>query len=347
MVVVRVVLVIQMRAWQRDGLLTRNIAIIGAGGPGQRLVHHLADNVEPGIKLIGIFDDRRTRVPREIEGYPVRGTIDDLVALTRRERIDRIIIALPWSNKPRLFECMNKLKTVPVSVHLCPDTIGFHLHNRGVSHFGGVPMFSVSEPPLTGWSLAVKAAEDRILAALILLAILPALSTIAALIKLDGPGPMLFRQRRFGFNNNVFTVYKFRTMVDDPSFADGAAQARRDDPRVTAIGAFLRRYSLDELPQFINVLKGEMSIVGPRPHAVIHNEQYAALIDGYLARHKVKPGITGWAQVNGLRGETDTLEKMEARVEHDLFYVENWSLLFDLRIILSTLFVGLRGENAY
>jgi len=347
LVAVRVVMAIRLRRLQAEGRLTRSVAIIGAGEPGQRLVRHLVHNPEPGVRLVGIFDDRRTRIPREIEGQPVRGTVDDLVALARRERIDRIVIALPWSNKPRLFECMHKLKLLPVSVHLCPDTVGFRLHNRGVTQLGGVPMFSVAEPPLTGWSIAVKAVEDRVLATLILIAVLPTLLAIAALVKLDGPGPMLFRQRRYGFNNNVFDVFKFRTMVDDPRFADGAAQATRDDPRVTEVGAFLRRHSLDELPQLVNVLKGEMSIVGPRPHAVPHNERYAELIDGYLARHKVKPGITGWAQVNGLRGETDTLEKMEARVEHDLFYVENWSLLFDLRIVFLTLFVGMRGANAY
>jgi putative colanic acid biosynthesis UDP-glucose lipid carrier transferase len=195
--------------------------------------------------------------------------------------------------------------------------------------------------------VVVKAAEDRILATLILLLALPTLLTIAALVKLDSSGPVLFRQRRFGFKNDVFTVLKFRSMAADADRDGTVPQATRGDPRVTRLGAFLRRHSLDELPQFLNVIKGDMSIVGPRPHAVAHNEQYAGLIDDYLVRHKVKPGITGWAQVNGLRGETDTIEKMEARVQHDLYYVDNWSLLFDLRIILLTLFVGFRSDQAY
>jgi putative colanic acid biosynthesis UDP-glucose lipid carrier transferase len=208
-------------------------------------------------------------------------------------------------------------------------------------------MFNLWEPPLSSWSVVVKAAEDRILATLILLLALPTLLTIAAVVKLDSSGPVLFRQRRFGFKNDVFTVLKFRSMAADADRDGTVPQATRGDPRVTRLGAFLRRHSLDELPQFLNVIKGDMSIVGPRPHAVAHNEQYAGLIDDYLARHKVKPGITGWAQVNGLRGETDTIEKMEARVQHDLYYVDNWSLLFDLRIILLTLFVGFRSDQAY
>jgi putative colanic acid biosynthesis UDP-glucose lipid carrier transferase len=225
--------------------------------------------------------------------------------------------------------------------------MGFQLFNRGVRHLGGVPLLSVSEPPISGWDLLTKGAEDRVLAVLITIILMPVMLVIAVWIKFDSAGPVIFGQRRYGFNNNEFTVFKFRTMADDPSYSDGARQATRNDPRVTRVGAFLRRHSLDELPQLINVLKGEMSLVGPRPHAVVHNEQYAQLIDGYLGRHKVKPGITGWAQVNGLRGETDTLEKMEARVQHDLFYVDHWSLLFDLRILLLTFVVGFRSQDAY
>ncbi|MCH7930015.1 MAG: undecaprenyl-phosphate glucose phosphotransferase [Proteobacteria bacterium] len=347
LVVVRTLLLIHLHHWQRRGWLTRNLVIIGAGETGRRLVRHLIDNAEPGTRLLGLFDDRRTRVPAEIEGYEVLGTVSDIVAYVRDHRVDEIIIALPWTNKPRVIDCMNKLRSVTSSVHLCPDTIGFHLYNRGVSHLAGLPLFQVWKPPLSGWSVVVKAVEDRVLSALILLLIIPTMAVIALLVKLDSPGPVLFRQKRYGFNNNLITVYKFRSMVADPASADGAQQATRDDARVTRLGGFLRRYSLDELPQFFNVLKGEMSIVGPRPHAVPHNEQYTEVINDYLARHKVKPGITGWAQVNGLRGETDLIEKMEARVEHDLYYVDNWSLLFDLRIILLTLLVGFQSKDVY
>ena len=347
LVSLRALLLLNLRSWQRRGWLTRNLLIVGAGETGQRLVHHLNAQADPALKILGLFDDRRTRVPSEVEGHAVIGVIDDIPEFIRANRVDEIIIALPWTNKPRLIECMDKLKSVPMAVRLCPDTMGFHLYNRSVSHLGGVPLFNVWEPPLSGWSVLVKAAEDRILAVLIVLLVLPTMLTIALLVKLDSPGPVLFRQRRFGFNNDVITVLKFRSMVENADPGDAVPQATRDDPRVTRLGAFLRRHSLDELPQFFNVIKGDMSIVGPRPHAVAHNEQYAALIDGYLARHKVKPGITGWAQVNGLRGETRTLEKMEARVQHDLYYVDNWSLLFDLRIILLTLFVGFRSDQAY
>ena len=205
----------------------------------------------------------------------------------------------------------------------------------------------MQERPLSGWSYIVKAIEDRTLALLILIMISPILLLIAILIRLDSPGPALFRQQRYGFNNNVFTVYKFRSMRNDAGDARGGRQATRGDPRITRIGAFLRKSSLDELPQLFNVLQGDMSLVGPRPHAVAHNEEYAGIIDQYLGRHKVKPGITGWAQVHGLRGETDTPDKMEMRVQYDLYYIDNWSLWLDLKILVRTLFVGFVNQNAY
>jgi Undecaprenyl-phosphate glucose phosphotransferase len=208
-------------------------------------------------------------------------------------------------------------------------------------------MLNVFEKPLAGWNYIVKIIEDRVLAAGILVLIMPLLLLLSALIKLDSRGPVLFRQKRYGFNNEVIEVFKFRTMYVDRCEDQLVAQATKYDPRVTRVGRILRRTSLDELPQFLNVLSGTMSIVGPRPHAVAHNEQYSRLIDEYLARHRVKPGITGWAQVNGLRGETETLDKMEQRVRYDLYYIENWSLLFDIRIILRTLFVGFSHPNAY
>ncbi len=344
---VRALLAMRIRVWQERGWLQRNLIIIGAGEVGQRLVRHLIAAREPGIRLLGLFDDRRSRVPDEIEGYRVLGTVDDIPAFTRDHRVDEIVIALPWDNMGRLNDCIDRLRAVAANVQLCPDVLGFRLFNRGVRHVAGVPMLSVAELPLSGWSLVVKALEDRLIALVLLALAAPLFAVIALAIRLDSPGPILFRQRRYGFNNEVITVYKFRTMRYDPNAPEDVRQATRNDPRVTRVGAFLRRHSLDELPQLLNVLKGEMSLVGPRPHAVAHNEQYARLIDGYLGRHKVKPGITGWAQVNGLRGETETVDKMEARVRHDIYYIDNWSLLFDLRILLLTLFVGFRSENAY
>ena len=256
-------------------------------------------------------------------------------------------MALPSYAEERLLACIKKLRSLPVDVRLCPDRIGFHLPHRQVSHLGGLPLLNVFERPLAGWSYILKAMEDRVLAAGILVLIAPLFALIALAIRIDSRGPVLFRQKRYGFNNEVIEVFKFRTMYVDQCENTEIRQATRDDPRVTRVGRFLRRTSLDELPQFINVLDGRMSIVGPRPHPISLNDQYARLIDEYLARHRVKPGITGWAQVNGLRGETETVEKMEQRVRYDLYYIENWSLLFDLRIILRTLFVGFNNPNAY
>jgi Undecaprenyl-phosphate glucose phosphotransferase len=278
---------------------------------------------------------------------PVLGTVDDLVERARHDHLDTIIVALPWASTDRVSACLEKLRMIPANVQLCPDVLRLGSPFRGVTSTSGVPMIKVFDRPLSGWSYFIKVAEDRVLAAILLILALPLFAGIAVLIKLDSPGPVFFRQPRFGFNNNVFTVYKFRTMYDGRPAEPGVPQATRDDARITRIGALLRRHSLDELPQLFNVLKGEMSIVGPRPHAVAHNQSYAPVINGYLARHRVKPGITGWAQVNGLRGETQAPEKMAARVQHDLFYIDNWSLLFDLRIIALTALVGFSGKHAY
>ncbi|MCB1884000.1 MAG: undecaprenyl-phosphate glucose phosphotransferase [Geminicoccaceae bacterium] len=345
---VRVAVQAQIGAWHRAGRLTRNVVVIGAGEHGRRFVEHLRHG-EQSVNLIGLFDDRRERVPDYVAGYPVLGTVDDLLIFARHHRIDQVVVALPWGAEARLLGWMKKLRNLPVEVRLCPDMIGFHLPHSGVSHIGGVPLLNVFEKPLAGWDWIVKAVEDRLLAGIILLAISPLMLIIAFGIKLTSPGPVFFKQKRYGFNNEVIEVYKFRSMYQGS--AQGGLgvvqQATRGDPRITPIGGFLRRTSLDELPQFLNVFKGDMSIVGPRPHAVAHNEQYARLIDEYLARHKVKPGITGWAQVHGLRGETDTLEKMERRVQYDLYYIENWSFFLDMKIILTTFLVGFMHPNAY
>jgi Undecaprenyl-phosphate glucose phosphotransferase len=339
---------LQILRWYRAGRLTLNIAVIGAGEHGRRFIEHLRQQ-DRHVNIIGLFDDRRDRIPDFIAGFPVLGTVDDLLLFARRYRIDQVIVALPWGAEERLLGWLKKLKTLPADIRLCPDVIGFHLPHRGVSHIAGVPMLNVFEKPIAGWDGVVKAIEDRLLAGLILVGIAPLLLVVAVAIRLTSPGPIFFKQKRYGFNNEIIEVFKFRSMYVERCSGDTGqvAQATRDDDRITPLGRFLRRTSLDELPQFINVLRGEMSIVGPRPHAVAHNEQYAQLIHEYLARHKVKPGITGWAQVNGLRGETDTLEKMERRVQYDLHYIENWSLALDIRIILQTLLVGFSHPNAY
>jgi Undecaprenyl-phosphate glucose phosphotransferase len=323
--------------------------IVGAGELGLRLVEQLESRV-PEVRLIGIFDDRRDRVPHYLGAYPVLGTIDDLVAFAGRHRVDLVVVALPWSAESRLLACMRKLRNLPVDVRLCPDLIGFHLHGRGVAELAGVPLLAVYDRPLEGWGRVLKAFEDKVIAAAILLLTGPLMLAVAAAIRLESPGPALYRQKRNGFNNEIIEVLKFRTMYAERC-ADGTEaglrQASRGDPRVTRLGRMLRRLSLDELPQLLNVLRGEMSIVGPRPHAVAHNRHYEPLIEGYLARHRVKPGITGWAQINGFRGATETVETMRRRVELDLHYIRNWSLLLDLRIIAATLLGGFTGSGAY
>ncbi|MGF1560943.1 MAG: undecaprenyl-phosphate glucose phosphotransferase [Geminicoccaceae bacterium] len=346
---VRLVVKLLIRHWQRQGRLTRNLVVVGAGEHGQRLVAHMNRvGDHSGTRLIGLFDDRKSRVPSYVEGYPVLGTLDDLLKFARNHPIDQVVIALPWDAESRLLAWIKKLRSLPVDVRLCPDMIGFHLPQRSISHVSGLPMLNVFDKPLSGWNLLVKNIEDRLLAGLILILIAPLMAALALAVRLDSRGPILFKQKRYGFNNEVIEVYKFRSMYTHTAQNGPVVnQATKDDPRITRVGRFIRRTSLDELPQFINVLQGRMSIVGPRPHAVAHNEQYGQLIDEYFARHRVKPGITGWAQVNGYRGETETLDKMEKRVQYDLYYIENWSLLFDLRIIFKTLLVGFVDRRAY
>ena len=362
LVLLRVALWYRLRSWRRQGKLVRNVAIIGAGEYGARLLDHLHANMAAAsINVVGVFDDRQSRITdAEVGGHPIRGDTDDLVEICRKENVDVVIIALPWSAETRLVTIMDKIRQVPVDLQLAPEPVGFHLSDRQFTVLAGLPMLTVFERPLSGWNYFVKMIEDRLLATIILILISPLLLLIAIAIKLDSPGPVLFRQQRYGFNNNIISVWKFRTMYhrtgDDAGQNGGAGagaapevvkQAARSDPRVTRLGHYLRATSLDELPQFFNVLQGAMSIVGPRPHAVAHNTQFAQSVAEYYARHRVKPGITGWAQIHGYRGETDTKDKLENRVKYDLYYIDNWSLLLDLKIILMTIFVGFINENAY
>jgi Undecaprenyl-phosphate glucose phosphotransferase len=339
-----------IRRRMAQGRLTQTVVVVGAGEYGQRLVAHLAANRASGLRLIGFFDDRKDRVPSHVHGFPVLGTVDDLLELGKTTEIDQVIIALPWSAETRLLEVLHKLKSLPTNISLCPDRIGFHLRYHGVMQCGAVPLVSVVDPPLGHWRGFAKACEDKVLAVACLALIMPILGLIALAIKLESTGPVLFRQKRFGFNNQEIEVYKFRTMYYHMVDHSGANQALRKDPRVTKIGAFLRRTSLDELPQFINVLKGDMSVVGPRPHPIgMRTEKLLCheIVADYAHRHRMKPGITGWAQVNGWRGATDTAEKLQRRVEHDLYYIDNWSISFDLRILFLTVFRLFSDENAY
>jgi putative colanic acid biosynthesis UDP-glucose lipid carrier transferase len=257
-----------------------------------------------------------------------------------------IFISLPMSAQPRIREILDDLHDTTASIYFLPDVHVFELMQARFSNVGGIPVVAICESPYSGVESVVKDISDFVLAALILILLSPVMLAVALAVVLTSPGPAIFKQRRYGLNGEEIVVYKFRSMTvaEDGPYIE---QAHKDDPRLTKIGAFLRRTSLDELPQFINVLQGRMSVVGPRPHAVAHNELYRKLIKGYMLRHKVRPGITGWAQVNGLRGETDVLEKMQGRIEHDLYYLQNWSIWLDLWIIWRTVWVVLRRENAY
>jgi Undecaprenyl-phosphate glucose phosphotransferase len=339
-----------MRAWRRSGRLSHNVVVIGAGPLGQKLLRLLNTHTNPNLRILGVYDDRLGRMPERCMGHPILGSVDDLIQDARRHRVDQVIVALPLSADWRLSEVMNKLRLIPADVRVCADLFGFQLSMHDKRGNLELPLLNVMEKPLKDWRWVGKEIEDRLIASLILLLIAPLMLVIAAAIKLDSPGPVFFRQKRYGFNNRLITMLKFRTMYHHVQDPNAEQLTRRNDPRVTRIGAFLRRTSLDELPQFINVLRGEMSIVGPRPHALAAKAGgylYQDVVKDYDSRHRMKPGITGWAQVNRWRGETQTVEQIVRRVEHDIYYVENWSILWDLRIILRTAFGGFTGNSAY
>jgi Undecaprenyl-phosphate glucose phosphotransferase len=326
---------------------SRNVVIVGANEQAEKLLDHIAKVQPRFVSVLGFFTERSREAAAGFDRCPVLGTLDGLTSFIRRNHVDDVIISLPWAADERIVKIVNVLRELPVNVYLGADLIGFRLPFRQPpDHFGGTPLVEVMGRPLAGWGGIQKAALDYGLGMVLTLLLLPVMIVIAIAIKLESKGPVLFRQERYGFINKVFPIYKFRTMKARPP-EKITVQATRNDPRVTCVGRFLRRMSLDELPQLFNVLNGTMSLVGPRPHAVDHNEAYAQMIRGYFARHRVKPGLTGWAQVNGCRGEIKTLEDMEARVRHDIYYAENWSLLFDLKILLKTVVIVLTGRNAY
>ena len=327
-------------------VFTRNVVIAGAGKQAQHLFAYIKRCNPRFITIVGVFSEQDC-VPVGCH-YPLLGDLDNLVPYVRAHHIDDVIIALPWSSDEQIMGVMTRLRELPVNAYLSSDLIGFQLPFRqSPDHFGEMPLVEVMGRPLQGWGSLRKAALDYGLGVVLTLLLLPVMAIIALAIKLDSKGPVLFRQERYGFVNKVFWIWKFRTMRYEPVPSNVTVQATRDDPRVTWIGRILRKTSLDELPQLFNVLSGSMSLVGPRPHASDHNEEYSRLIRGYFARHRVKPGMTGWAQVNGFRGETKSVDTMEGRVKYDIHYVENWSLLFDLKIIMLTVVIAISGRNAY
>ena len=340
----RIAVAVYIGRRQRSGSLTLNVAIVGHEPFAQQVMEQITWPGDAEVRVVGIFAPRLAAMGT---GVASDGTVAGLLRLARKMPIDEIIVHLPEKRDHEFKAVLRKLGELPVNVNLCPDLSDLEILPRKLTMLQRTFMINVFERPLSGWSKVVKRAEDVVLSALLVLFFGPLMLLIGLLIKLDSRGPALFRQQRFGFNNNPITVLKFRTMRVEAENDQAVPQATRDDPRVTRIGRFLRRTSLDELPQLINVLKGETSLIGPRPHAIAHNEYYAELIDGYLRRHRVKPGITGWAQVNGWRGETADVAAMLERVKCDVYYIENWSLRLDLLILLRTLIVGFVHRNAY
>ena len=313
---------------------------------GLRLARQFKEKSYLGVRVVGFFDDRNKERLTETGGFGLLGKVNQLADFAKQNRVDLIYLALPMATQPRILNLLESLRDTTASIYFVPDIFVTDLIQGRMDDVSGLPVVSVCETPFIGINGFIKRASDILLASLILLLVSPAMLAIAAGVKLSSPGPVIFMQRRYGLDGKEISVYKFRSMTVCED-GDSVPQAQRGDRRITRFGAFLRRTSLDELPQFINVLQGRMSVVGPRPHAVAHNELYRKLIKGYMIRHKVKPGITGLAQVNGLRGETETLEKMKARIECDLDYLRNWSLGLDLSIVLRTVLVVIRDRNAY
>ena len=348
LVLMRVALRSALSTFRIFGRNTRTLAIAGKTKLGLQVAEKISNMPWLGIQFIGFFDGRAaSREGDEATDHVVRsGGLDQLVEMARAGKVDYIYITLPMRAELRIVELVNALSDTTSSVYLVPNFFIFDLMQHRLSSFDGLPVLSLHEGPFHGFDRWVKRLEDIVVASLILLIVAVPMMLIALGVKLTSPGSVLFKQRRYGINGKVVEVWKFRSMTvaeDDSQ----VVQAQQNDPRVTRFGAFLRRTSLDELPQFFNVLQGSMSVVGPRPHAVAHNEQYRGLIRGYMLRHTVKPGITGLAQIRGWRGETETLEKMAMRVKCDLEYLQNWSLGLDIKIIFLTIFKGFTNKNAY
>jgi len=341
-----------VRRWTRQGRLDRRTVVVGAGGSGESLIATLATQRDSDVRVIGVFDDRSDeRGALTCDGAPKLGTVDDLVEFARHTRVDLVIFSLPISAENRILQMLKKLWVLPVDIRLAAHSNKLRFRPRSYSYIGNVAVLDIFDRPIADWDVVMKWLFDKIVGSLALICAAPIMLLIAMAIKLDSKGPVLFKQRRYGFNNKFVEIYKFRSMYVEHADATASKLVTKNDPRVTRVGRFIRKASLDELPQLFNVVfTGSLSLVGPRPHAInakAEEHLYDEAVDGYFARHRVKPGITGWAQINGWRGETDSREKIQRRVEHDLFYIENWSILFDLYIVARTPFALIRGQGAY
>ena len=331
---------------RRKGLNVRNAVVIGVTPQAISLVENLQKHPEIGVKVLGFYDDRDTsRLDQELPAR-LRGNAERALKLAKKGAIERVYIALPMHAKDRISHLLSEFADTTACTYLVPDFFTYNLLHSRWDSVGDIHTLSVFDTPFNGLSSWIKRLEDIVLSSVILALISPILIAIAVAVKTTSPGPIIFKQLRYGLDGRKIKVWKFRSMSTMDN-GDKVVQATKNDPRVTPLGSFLRRTSLDELPQFVNVLQGSMSIVGPRPHAVAHNEEYRVLVERYMLRHKVKPGITGWAQINGWRGETDTLEKMEKRVQFDLDYIHRWSLWLDIKIVFLTIFKGFISKTAY
>ena len=337
--------------WRNRGYLRERVAIYGTGELAQRLLDHLHDSCADTVEVVGIFDDRaRGRILSADQRGLMAGNGEDLIALSRHRDIDRVLVALPHAAADRVVQIVKKLRLMPVDISLAPDQAGFNLTSKGDEDLSSLPLMEVHGRPLSFGQVLLKSVVDRMLAALALVVGAPFFLIVALAIKLDTRGPVFFRQNRHGFGDRVIGVYKFRTMTATSAEVNGESQSRPNDPRVTRVGRFLRQWSIDEVPQLINVLRGDMSLVGPRPHAIsMHVEERPNrdIVPDYAMRHHVKPGITGWAQINGYHGPVETEEALRARVRYDIEYINNWSLWFDLQIMLMTIKTVLGQRHAY
>ncbi|WP_277963345.1 undecaprenyl-phosphate glucose phosphotransferase [Pseudomonas sp. RIT-To-2] len=346
----RLILLTVFQQLMMRGVFLQNAVILGATENGQRLAEYLLQHQDIRSGVVGFIDDRIARLPKTLVNLPLLGNSQDLEQLIREEKVTQVLVALPWSAENRMDYIIRELRRLPVNVLLVPDMVAFrHSHNR-ITEVANLPMFNASEVPLRGWSPFFKRVEDMLISVFALLLLSPIMLLVALAIKLDSPGPVLFKQKRYGYNNRLIEVYKFRSMHQHQADANAEKQTVRGDSRITRVGRFIRKTSLDELPQLFNVVGGSMSMVGPRPHATATKAAgilFEEAVKEYTSRHRVKPGITGLAQINGYRGETDTLEKIEKRVEFDLEYIENWSVWFDLYILFRTVPAVLLTREVY
>jgi Undecaprenyl-phosphate glucose phosphotransferase len=340
-----------VRRLNRNGQLNRRAVLVGGGVAADHVVATLNASRDTGLTVLGVFDDRdEDRAPLTAEGLHKLGTIGDLIDFVRSTRVDTLILTLPVTAENRLLQILERLWVLPVDIRLSAQDQRLRFRPRAYSYIGNLALLDLFDRPLGDWGPYLKTIEDKVIASLAIVLLSPVFAFVGLAVKWESKGPVFFKQKRYGFNNELIEVYKFRSMYSDAADVDARKLVSKGDPRVTRVGRIIRKTSLDELPQLINVLKGELSLVGPRPHATLASaggNLYETVVDGYFARHRVKPGMTGWAQINGWRGETDTAEKIERRVEHDLYYIENWSLTFDLYILARTPLALLNTKHAY